>query len=326
MTSVPRAIYLDAAKVISACLVVYWHTVFNDAAINALLSPIRMPLFFLVSGFFARKAMLLDWQTFVASKFLRLIYPYVIWSVILYLTLEMLVEIMKNQPVSPGHLLAIFVDPPRTIWFLYALALAYLIGYLTWPLPRLLVIAVAFALYFLPDVFLVTATEGDLIVRLCRLVPFFLVALRFGAELRAQIESRSPLGMLCVAAYLPAAIFGQHLGGLAQAILFLGCSAIGIFGLLNMLWRVQDAPIMHRMAGYGSVTIFIFLLHRYTITVFNFLAARSDVTIGPWTGVVVAALAVVVSVVVGRRVIRPYLPFLERPLWRSAHVQQAGRG
>lgn len=317
-----RAHYLDAAKVISACLVVYWHTVFTDAAINVLLLPVRMPLFFLVSGFFAQKAMRLDWQTFGADKFLRLIYLYVVWSAILFFSLEMLVAMMKGQPISVGDLLTLFVDPPRTIWFLYALALAYLIGYLTWRLPRHLVVLAGFAIYFVPDLFLAKATDGDFIVRLCKLVPFFLLALRYGDECRALIEWKSVFGFMCAAAYFPLTIAVQKLSGMGQSACILIASAVGLVGILNLLWRAQDLPLMRGVSSFGSASIFIFLLHRYTITACNFLAAKLDHTINAWSGLLIAALAVVISVLVGRRIIRPFLPWLEQPIWKRPQARQ----
>lgn len=317
-----RAIYLDAAKVISVCLVVYWHTVFSEAAINQILMPLRMPLFFLVSGFFAGRAMQLDWSRFLSDKVLRLIYLYVLWSLILFFALEAPVAMMKGDEPDLTQPLRIFIETPRTIWFLYALAIAYLVGFVTFGIRRDIVIAVAFAIYFVPDLLIPGATDGDLITRICKLTPFFLLSLRYGDELRTFVETRNAPVIAAAVLYVPAVLLALNAPPVLGPPLILLVSGLGIVGLLGLLYRAESTRIVRAIAPLGMLTIFVFLLHRFPITVANFLAQQTGFTIEAWSGLVIASISVAVSALLGYWIIRPWFPWLERPFWLRPRSNQ----
>ncbi len=123
----------------------------------------------------------------------------------------------------------------------------------------------------------------------------------------------------CALAYLPIVILAQQAQGGTQALLTLVASAAGLLGMLNILWRLEDRPVVQKLARLGSVTIFIFLLHRYPITVCNLIAGKLGITIDPWLGIVVAAISVLLSILIGRHIIRRYLPWLEQPIWKVTY-------
>jgi uncharacterized membrane protein YcfT len=189
-----RVLYLDAAKVLTVCLVVYLHFICMKVYLNELLLQLRMPLFFFASGFFAVKAMTLDLHAFMSKKFLRLMYLYVVWSVLLFVLLEVWVTLAKGGSPAFGQLPEILWEPMKKVWFLYALALVYLVAYLTRAVPRHILLGAAFVVYFFPKFVFVDRTGCDFSTRMCRLTPFFLLSLRYGDVIRPLIEKRTIVG------------------------------------------------------------------------------------------------------------------------------------
>ncbi|GGE48879.1 acyltransferase [Agaricicola taiwanensis] len=131
-----RTGWVDAAKGFTITLVVAHHAL-EGLKLAGLANPtflywhdillsVRMPLFFLVAGLFARKAIYGDFRKFLDSKVFHFAYFYVLWSVI-SLLLRYAANPVSNNKVALTDILFIGWDPISTIWFLYGLALAFVI-------------------------------------------------------------------------------------------------------------------------------------------------------------------------------------------------------
>lgn len=153
-----RIDWIDAAKGLTMSLVVMKHATYNDAAVlhqmphvfNLLCEftiPFRMPLFFLVAGLFAMRALKASGRDFIDSKVLHFVYFYVLWSVI-QIGLKIVLPHQSEWVVNYQTLLMIPFEPFGILWFIYELSLFFVTMRLLRDAPKGLVFALALALYF----------------------------------------------------------------------------------------------------------------------------------------------------------------------------------
>ena len=133
-----RIKWLDIAKGGSIFMVVLYHvTLFTlDSGFevgpleqfNTSVGPIRMPLFFLVSGLFSASLIKRDWQVVLTGRFWNLTYLFFLWSLLFWLFQNfVLSELRDIDPFNISRLLLTWIDPFSSLWFLWALALYTLI-------------------------------------------------------------------------------------------------------------------------------------------------------------------------------------------------------
>lgn len=159
--SVPksRIDWIDAAKGLTIILVVMEHTTFGVqnaighlppvfGAIAEFAKPFRMPLFFLVAGLFAYKALYGDLRKFVDGKIVHFAYFYILWSVI---QIGMKIVVPHGGPwtVTYVDLLMIPIQPFAVLWFIYSLAMFFCAMRLLRSARPFFVIFFATALYFM---------------------------------------------------------------------------------------------------------------------------------------------------------------------------------
>ncbi|HUD49925.1 acyltransferase family protein [Parvibaculum sp.] len=156
--SKPRIDWVDAAKGLTMTLVVMKHATYNDAAVlhqvpylfNFLCEftiPFRMPLFFLVAGLFAMRALKSDLRTFIDGKVLHFVYFYLLWSVI-QIGLKIVLPHDSEWAVSYRDLLMIPFEPFGLLWFIYELSVFFVAMRLLRDVRKPIVIGFALVLYF----------------------------------------------------------------------------------------------------------------------------------------------------------------------------------
>lgn len=160
-----RTTWVDYGKGIGIFLMVYAHLLSSAyhggismpenffRLSDSIIYSFHMPLFFFLSGLFVEESL---WKRgakeYLADKFLRIAYPYIIWSI-----LQVSVEIMFAEQTQMGatieNLLAIPYRPWGQFWFLYVLLLMHILfivlnifGKYT----RVVLVAIAVYLYFYP--------------------------------------------------------------------------------------------------------------------------------------------------------------------------------
>lgn len=154
-----RIDWVDAVKGLTIILVVMEHTTFGVqnaighlpvlfGAIAEYAKPFRMPLFFLVAGLFAWKALHGDLRKFVDGKIVHFAYFYVLWSVI---QIGIKIAIPHDGPwqVTYVDLLMIPIQPFAVLWFIYSLAMFFVAMRLFRSARPGFVLFFAAALYFL---------------------------------------------------------------------------------------------------------------------------------------------------------------------------------
>lgn len=160
-----RLLWVDVAKGVCIVLVVLHHAVVKDlvaqtqvagsaaaltpvaeawVAATMALKPVRMPLFFLLSGLVASGAVRRPW-TVAARRAWAPYYLYVIWLLLhaVFFSVERLLPMNRTQDVP--ELVGDLVWASTNLWFLYALAIYFVLARLLSGLPPVPVLLVAAA-------------------------------------------------------------------------------------------------------------------------------------------------------------------------------------
>ena len=149
-----RVLWVDAAKGLAIFLVVLLHSVQisheagQENAVwlyaSEMLQTMRMPLFFLVSGLFARKWATKPLREILRYKVFLFAWVFTVWVLIRFAILSLDPAGRSVESRNFGMLLEQFVNPVAG-WFVYVLAFFFLILKATSAVPRLVQIAVAAA-------------------------------------------------------------------------------------------------------------------------------------------------------------------------------------
>ena len=155
-----RSLWADAIKGFCIVLVVVWHVIWMhlmadgvdrgvqlpvvDAwyALGNALMPMRMPMFFALSGVFASAAVTRPWRTVARSRIAKFSYLYVLWLLIHNAVLWVLPVRFEDRAPSVLALLEQLTITPTTTWYLYALVVYFVIAKLLHRAPAPLVVAV----------------------------------------------------------------------------------------------------------------------------------------------------------------------------------------
>lgn len=141
----PRVMWLDAAKGLSILLVAFHHAQLTATSIgagwdlfaqfNALFKPIRMPLFFLVSGALAAHSIERSWRGLLQGKVANLLYLYGLWTIITWSYYRYFYPI-EGETLLGQHrsqLLTMWLIPLSGQWFLWLLSIYYVFAKIAHP-------------------------------------------------------------------------------------------------------------------------------------------------------------------------------------------------
>ncbi|MCC0015974.1 MAG: acyltransferase family protein [Rhodobiaceae bacterium] len=154
-----RVPWVDTAKGICIMMVVMMHSTLGvEAAAGAtgwlgqvveFSRPFRMPDFFLVSGLFLSARIGADWRLYLDRKVLHFVYFYVLWMVI-----QCFFKCVIVFGLGPfgfiEHIVESLVQPFGTLWFIYLLAIFFVVAKLVRGLPPLAIWLVAAGLEMAP--------------------------------------------------------------------------------------------------------------------------------------------------------------------------------
>ena len=140
----PRLQWVDCGKGIGIVLVVFGHVlagthgagILGDALFSYTYSFVygfHMPLFFFLSGLFVERSLARGTGPYFRSKLWSVVYPYVLWSLAIG-TVNIALAGQTNTAPDLARLLAIWHQPVKGFWFLYALFGCFA---LYWALSRL---------------------------------------------------------------------------------------------------------------------------------------------------------------------------------------------
>ena len=136
-SSKPRVDWVDYAKGLCIILVVMMHSTLGveKAAggvswLNGFIEwarPFRMPDFFLISGLFLSARLDRPWQSYFDSKVLHFIYFYVLWMTIQFATKGYGIYQETGAVGLVQSYLMGFIEPFGTLWFIYMLAVFFVV-------------------------------------------------------------------------------------------------------------------------------------------------------------------------------------------------------
>lgn len=103
--------------------------IYTDA-INAALQPIRMPLFFCISGILAASALARPWPQLLGGKVWPFLYIFALWGLIRWVIFGQLVENARvpDEGDDWTQLLTMWVMPSSALWYIWALAIFCVVG------------------------------------------------------------------------------------------------------------------------------------------------------------------------------------------------------
>lgn len=151
-----RANWADIAKGLSIILVVFHHSIPRPPFPSGLpewvynvddtLALFRLPLFFFVSGMFISSLMKASFVDLWQRRLVSLFYMLLLWALIREV-LTNAGRLWSGNPVDLSGITYIFIEPPLTLWFLYALALFTLVVWILRGINGALLILLASAVY-----------------------------------------------------------------------------------------------------------------------------------------------------------------------------------
>ncbi len=157
-----RTTWADTAKGACILLVVLWHVIMKHylqvdwrlgvpipgawGAVGEQLLPLRMPSFFTISGMFAVGAVGRSWGVLARSKVAKFLYLYALWLMIHTVALSAVPDFDTARATGPLELLEQLTITPSNLWYLYALALYFLIAKAARRVPVPVLLGAAFLL------------------------------------------------------------------------------------------------------------------------------------------------------------------------------------
>ncbi|MGV3564368.1 MAG: acyltransferase family protein [Nocardioides sp.] len=279
-----RLLWVDVAKGLCILLVVLHHAVVKDLAVQAppalapvadgwaavtmALKPVRMPLFFVLSGLVAAGAVTRPWPQ-ARRRVLSPYYLYVVWLVLqgAFFSVERLLPMNRTQDLA--ELAGDLVWASTGLWFLYALAVYFALARLLSRFPRERVLLVATAVSALSGLvpteawnrtsvlfhftfFALGALAPDLVRRVAdRVGDGVSFGVRDGA---GGLLPRLALLYLALVVLLP-------LVHLPRTVDLLVASAVGVPLGIGLCVRLARGPAAERLAWIGRRTLPVYVLH-----------------------------------------------------------------
>jgi uncharacterized membrane protein YcfT len=157
-----RAGWADVAKGACILLVVLWHVIMKHhlqidwhlpvplpgawGAFGEQLLPLRMPVFFTISGVLAANAAQRPWRVVRRGRIARFGYLYVLWFAVHTTVLAFVPNFDTLAAHSAWQIVEQLTITPTNLWYLIALAVYFVIAKLTRTLPAPAVLGAAFVL------------------------------------------------------------------------------------------------------------------------------------------------------------------------------------
>lgn len=309
-----RMSHIDAAKGLSIFLVVYWHAVDNRLVINEALWMLRMPLFFFASGLFAAKALDLEWRTFLTQKVGNILYLYVLWTFVVFATTILVAQVLGPDDIEWWRPFILFVEPPRTLWFMYALAVSFLLAKLLKPFPPVLVFAGLFALYCW------SVSGGDwrtvpFYEKVIRLFPFFYLALWIKNPFLAFVDRFTTGGWIALPAFLVGALVLFQSEVSNWGVLTFPLGLLGVAGVALVFRSLSSTPVTRMMASIGSRSLLIYVMHRIPLFYFENSMEVLGLPIDAASMSIVAVVSTWLCLIVGERLILPHFSWMFDAPW-----------
>jgi uncharacterized membrane protein YcfT len=279
-----RLRWADVAKGSCIVLVVLWHVTRKDylelpwhlvvpatglwGMFSEVLLPVRMPLFFFISGLFAARQLDRPWSRVLSRRVGPLLYVFVLWTLVQAIALRAAPGFDTEVPHGPGQLLVQLTVTPGNLWYLGALAAYVVVARATrsvphWALALALVLSTAAAAGLVP-------TPGNRYSLLTNLV-WFLLGTRLADLPRVDRRVAAALvGAFVIGAALWQLLDADRWLGVRPVLGLLGIAAGGtVATLLSQVPRLGPA-----LAALGQRTLPVYVLHLPLVALAHLASTR----------------------------------------------------
>ncbi|WKD60765.1 Acyltransferase family protein [Corynebacterium ciconiae DSM 44920] len=280
------------------------------AGLNHLLDPLRMPLFFLVSGYFSVKVLRFSLREVLSKRIWFFFLPYLVWMPIYLFIKEFeMVRFADFTHRGAGWVAMSVLSGEGMYWFLYCLAVFCLFAWAT----RSLSNPVAVALSLTPLLLQLTPVSASIVLHFGQYLPIYMIGLRYRSAITWLARSCTRSGFIVtyvlsgLAAYTAHHWWQESLRGTALA----GLPGRGegrwgwssdffdlIEGLVWRLWLLPTAVLLavalasvplvfSALAFVGRHTLVVYIGHPIALSVLfgMLLRYREGVLIEPGNGV-----------------------------------------
>ncbi|MBM0233775.1 acyltransferase family protein [Micromonospora sp. STR1_7] len=272
-----RAQWADAAKGVCIILVVLWHVVVKDylridwhvgvpapglwGALGEQFLPLRMPLFFTISGVFAVNAVQRPWRIVARGRIAGFLYLYALWLLIHTAVLAVAPDFPTDRATSVPGLLEQLTITPSNLWYLYALALYFTLAKAARGAPRVLVVVPAGVLSAVAAAGLLD-TPGNRAGVYQNLV-FFLAGLYLRPQIERWAATATRRRLVLTSGAYGLALVAMAVAGAQQ---WLGVwplvSVVAVAFGVTAAARLGRWPALGgRLATLGRVTLPIYVIH-----------------------------------------------------------------
>jgi uncharacterized membrane protein YcfT len=272
-TAAGRLAWLDVAKGACILLVVLHHVVAKYLEhvlppglvwvagpwqeLSTALKPLRMPVFFVISGFFAAGAIRRPWRL-VVRRVTSPYYLYVVWLLVYFVVYRLETETDANRTDDLHDLLGELLWAETSMWFLYALGVYFLVAKLLAPLPAPVVLGAATALALWSGW---SGIEYNNKLSVLSHFAFFVLGSSFPEAVRRCGDLSGPVLWRLGGAYV-AVFTGLQLTGLPWSVTLVGAALVGIPLGLGAMAKVAAQPrIGPALAWIGQRTLRVYVLH-----------------------------------------------------------------
>lgn len=302
-----RIPWADAAKGVTILFVVLWHVTLKhyqvvdwgipanilqgwDSVVLAL-RPLRMPLFFLLSGFFAWRALARPWRATFTKRVMK---PY--WIYLVWMTLTTIVYAF-DPALNIAHgdslgwwVIGLFVAYSHP-WYIYAITAYFVFAKLVRGMPTVPVLVAAAALSLVASINGLIPLPGNT-VSIARNLFWFLLGAYLPRLLPAVAASASWVRAAGSAALYGALTVAANSFGLQDAIgVEMLQSLLIVLAALDVLVLICRAESLTRPALWlGSRTMPIYLIHIFLLLALHEVALRLPLDLSHGPGLVVAVL------------------------------------
>jgi uncharacterized membrane protein YcfT len=269
-----RESWADIAKGTCILLVVLWHVITKDylqvdwhlpvplpgawGLLGEQLLPLRMPLFFTISGMFAVGAVGRSWRVLGRSKIAKFGYLYAVWLVIHTAILALVPDFDTARAGGAFELIEQLTIRPTNLWYLLALALYFTVAKATRRLPGTLVLTVALVLSVIVAAGLVASpgNRGGLLQN----VVFFLAGVRLRPLFERLADTANWRRLALFGGGYAVALATMEVTGIDEVLPLVSMVAVG-FGVTAAALAARSQMVTELLGGIGRRTLPIYVLH-----------------------------------------------------------------
>lgn len=259
---------LDIARGIAMILVVFGHALDGAQSAGHSTYPLRfwmisvyavhVPLFFQVSGILAHATSVKPWQEFFVDIWGKIVWPYLLWSLILLSVLYVMRD-HTNVPLQSFQPLSVLWRAPAVLWFLYVMCIALILFRVLAPLPQ-------YVTFFVGTICLLAPYLSADLPQKIRFIGMFLIAAMAGpGALRAALKPWVILvatAVMILTLWLAADLAGDPIGGYpATEAIFIPAVFAGPILIYALSQGIAQLWSKGLLQSIGRNTMAIFVTH-----------------------------------------------------------------